>query len=188
METPKGKAATNKNLVFVQTERKAHEAWGKLCVKKPMAAGVLHCLVALVDDKNGGVVVISNETLSLVMGCHERTIRRATAELERDKWIQKVRLSKTVYGYAVNASVGWSGFVADKAEMAVFHATVIVPQIDMPKAVELRRIPVLYPPGEVALPVETGGESGSQMQISGMEPSIEVKPAKDFTQERLPLE
>jgi len=175
METLTGKPATNKNLTFVQTERQAHEAWGDLCVKKPMAAGVLHRLVALVDDKNGGVVIISNDTLAKTMGCHERTIRRATADLEANRWIQRVKLSKTVYGYAVNAAVGWSGFVADKLEVAAFYATVIVPQTDMPKPTKLRRIPFLFPPNEIAISSETGGESGSQMQISGMEPSVEIK-------------
>ena len=182
-----GKAPTNKNVVFVQTERKAHEAWAALCVKKPIAAAVLHRLVALVDDKNAGIVVISNSTLASLMDCHERTIRRATADLAEGCWIQKIRLSKTVQGYAVNASVGWSGFVAGKADLAAFNATVIVDKKDMPPPVQLRRIPVLYPPGEVALPVETGGEPGSQMQISGMESSVEIKRSGEWQEPALPL-
>lgn len=179
---------TNKNLVFVQTERQAHEAWFSLTLTKPLAAAILHKLVALLDDKNGGIVVISNNTLASMIGCHERTIRRATHDLEEGQWLQKIKLSKTVQGYAINSAVGWCGFVSDKANLAAFTATVIVPQEDIPAPVQLRRIPVLYPPGEVATPRETGGESGSQMLIPGTEPSVNLKPAaKDFTQVALPL-
>ena len=180
--------ATNKNLVFVQTERQAHEAWCNLTLTKPLAAAILHKLVALLDDKNGGIVVISNNTLASMIGCHERTIRRATHDLEEGQWLQKVKLSKTVQGYAINSSVGWCGFVSDKTELAAFTATVIVPQSDIPAPVQLKRIPVLYPPGEVAIPRETGGESGSQLQIPGTETSIKLKrEQKDFTQVALPL-
>lgn len=180
--------ATNKSLTFIQTDRAAHEAWSQLTLSKPWAAAILHKLVALLDDKNGGVIVISNDTLAKMMGCHVRTVQRSTAELEAGKWLQKVKLSKTVQGFAINASVGWCGFVSDKAKLAAFHATVIVDQADIPAPVQLKRIPVLYPPGEVAVPRETGGESGSQTLIPGTEPSINLKPAaQDFTQVALPL-
>jgi hypothetical protein len=99
-----------------------------------------------------------------------------------------VQLSKTVGGYAVNASVAWAGFTSNKTDMAVFHAAVVVPQSDIPAAIKLRRLPVLYPPDEVAIPRETGGESGSQLQIPGTETSIKLKrEPKDFTQVALPL-
>lgn len=188
METPKGNTPVSRNTVFVQTENQAHEAWGKLTDTNPKAASLLHRLVALVDSQNAGVIVISNETLAQMTGWCVRTVQRATAALIKGHWVQRVQLSKTVQGYAVNASVGWAGFAANKHQMAAFHATVIVPQEAIPEPVRLRRLPVLYPPGEVALPIETGGEPGSQMQLSGMESSIEVKrTAGDWQDQALPL-
>ena len=189
METSfKGKAPISRSTVFVQTENQAHEAWGLLTDEKPKAASLLHRLVALVDSQNAGVIVISNDTLAQMTGWCTRTVQRATADLVKGNWIQRIQLSKTVQGYAVNACVGWAGFVANKNEMAAFNATIIIPKKDMPEPVKLRRIPILYPPGEIALPVETGGEPGSQLQISGLESSMEIMAEpKDFEQVPLPL-
>lgn len=185
---PKGNAPITRSTVFVQTENQAHEAWSLLTDTNPKAASLLHRLAALVDAHNAGVIVISNDTLAQMTGWCVRTVQRAVAALIKGQWIQRVQLSKTVGGYAVNASVAWAGFASNKAEMAVFHAAVVVPRSEVPAPAPLRRLPALYPPGEVALPVETGGESGSQTLIPGTEPSINLKrEAQDFTQVALPL-
>ena len=60
---------------WVQTERKAHEAWANLIARKPRAAMLLHHLVAQMAHQNA--VVVSQKTLSKLMGLHERTVRRA---------------------------------------------------------------------------------------------------------------
>lgn len=186
----KSRAAVTNDTVWVQTERAAHEAWGKLCVQDNKASAMLHYLCALVDKYNSGVIVISTKNLAKIMGCSPRTVERASATLQDGNWVQRIHVSGTTYGYAINTAVAWVGLSAAKFDGAAFHAAIIVDREEsgIDKPVSLRRVPLLFPPGEKALPVETGGESGSQLQIPGTETSIRLKrEQKDFTQVALPL-
>lgn len=194
MEKPSkqtGVPAVSKTFTWVSTEKSAHEAWMVLTLKKPIAAALMHKLASLVDIRNCGIVVISQSTLAGSMGCCVRTVKRATKDLIDGKWIQKIHLGGLVYGYALNSEVAWIGHNANKYETASFTATVVVPRNAIPQTSGLRKLPYIFPPDEIALPVETGGESGSQMQISGMEPSVELQKTgepSDFTQVQLDFE
>ena len=64
---------------WVQTERAAHEQWSLLTMSSPRAAAVMHRLVSIMGHQNA--VVISQKTLAKMMGCNERTIRRAIDDL-----------------------------------------------------------------------------------------------------------
>jgi len=173
---PKGTPPVPRHDTWVQTERKAHEAWAELCVRKPRAAAMLHRLVALMQP-HGNVVVISMGDLAKVMGCAERTAYRAADDLIEGRWVQRIKVSGSVFGFAVNSEVAWAGFRAAKYDGGVFTAAVVSTRSELDKPpVTLRRVPILFPPGEKALPQETGGEPGSQTSLPGFDRSCEIHP------------
>jgi len=168
-----GVPAKNKPGQWVQTERKAHEAWANLIARKPRAAQLLHHLVAQMGHQNA--VVVSQKILAQLMGVTDRTVRGAIADLVAENWVQVVRIGKgKEAAYVVNDRVAW-GQPRDQLRLSVFSATVVADLDDQePSALEhrdLRRIPTLYP-GEQQLPAGPGGEPPSQPAIPGMEPDL----------------
>lgn len=159
---------------WVQVERKASEAWARLCVKKPSAAAVLHHLVANMGHQNA--VVIPQKVLAKLIGVSDRTVRTAISDLVADKWISVVKLNGpgTVAAYVVNDRVAW-GQRRDQLCLSVFSATIVADRGDQDEALlghaELRRIPTLYP-GEGQLPMGPGEDPPSQPSIPGMEPDL----------------
>lgn len=169
-----GAPAKNKPGQWVQTERKAHEAWANLIARKPRAAMLLHHLVAQMGHQNA--VVVSQKTLSKLMGCGLRTVQYAIADLVAGKWIQVVKLNGpgTVSAYVVNDRVAW-GQPRDQLRLSVFSATVVADFSDQEEALlghaDLRRIPTLYP-GERQLPTGPGEDPPNQPTIPGLEPDL----------------
>ena len=176
-----GTPAKNKPGQWVQTERKAHEAWANLIARKPRAAMLLHHLVAQMGHQNA--VVVSQKTLAKLIGCSLRTVQYAIADLIAEQWIQTVKLNGpgTVAAYVVNDRVAW-GQPRDQLRLSVFSATVVADADDQdPNALdhsELRRIPSLFP-GERQLPSGPGEDPPSQPILPGFEPdllALEQKP------------
>jgi len=168
-----GSPSVSQNGRWVQTERKAHEAWAGLIARKPRAAMLLHHLVAKMGHQNA--VVISQKTLAKLMGIHERTVRRAVTDLVAEKWIQVVRIgSGKESAYVVNDYVAW-GQKRSQLGLSTFSAMVVADQEDQSaetlSTTELRRIPTLYP-GEEQLPHGEPGEPPSQGLIEGTEPDL----------------
>ncbi|HDB9624459.1 TPA: helix-turn-helix domain-containing protein [Escherichia coli] len=168
-----GAPAKNKPGTWVQTERKAHEAWAGLIARKPRAAMLLHHLVAQMGHQNA--VVISQKTLAKLLGVNERTVRRAVADLVEERWIQVVRLGRgKEAAYVVNDRVAW-GQPRDQLRLSVFSAAVVADFDDQDEALlghgDLRRIPTLYP-GEQQLPTGPGEEPPSQPALDGLEPDL----------------
>lgn len=169
-----GTPAKHKPGQWVQVERKASEAWARLCVKKPSAAAVLHHLVANMGHQNA--VVIPQKVLAKLIGVSDRTVRTAIADLVADKWISVVKLNGpgTVAAYVVNDRVAW-GQRRDQLCLSVFSATIVADRDDQDEALlghaDLRRIPTLYP-GEQQLPTGPGEEPPSQPPIPGLEPDL----------------
>ena len=163
---------------FVQTERRAHEAWASLISKSPTAAMVMHHLVARMGHQNA--VVIGQKTLAKLIGCHPDTVKRAVADLVEDRWVQVVQVGGrgTVNAYVVNDTIAWGQKRDQRAALSVFSAQVVADAEDQSPATlearELRRLPLIYPPEE-ALPAGPG-EPGAQMLLDGMEPVIEGAP------------
>lgn len=187
-----GVPAKNKPGHWVQTERKAHEAWAGLIARKPRAAMLLHHLVAQMGHQNA--VVVSQKTLAKLLGVNERTVRRAVTDLVEERWIQVVRLGRgKEAAYVVNSRVAW-GQPRDQLRLSVFSATVIADFDDQDEALlghgDLRRIPTLYP-GEQQLPTGPGEEPPSQPVIPGMEPDLpaltEAEELERRGQQRLPM-
>lgn len=158
---------------WVQTERKAHEAWAMLGLRKPIAGAVLHKLVAQMGHQNA--VVVPQKVLAQLLGVHERSIRRAIVDLVEEKWIQVVRLGKgKEAAYLVNDRVAW-GQKRSELCLSSFSATIIADASDQDEATlsatPLRRIPTLYP-GERQLPTGHGEDPPSQPSIPGLEPDL----------------
>lgn len=169
-----GTTGNSKPGQWVQTERKAHEAWAHLIARKPRAAELLHHLVAQMAHQNA--VVIPQKILAQLMGRSIDTVQRALRDLEAERWIQIVKMNGpgTVAAYVVNDRVAW-GQAREQLRLSVFSATVVADISDQDTATlehsDLRRIPTLYP-GEQQLPTGQSGEPPSQPNIPTMEPDL----------------
>ena len=168
-----GSPARNRPGRWVQTERKAHEAWAGLIERKPRAAMLLHHLVAQMGHQNA--VVISQKTLAKLIGATDRTVRRAIADLVEERWIQVVRIgSGREAAYVVNDRVAW-GQSRDQLRLSVFSAAVVANIDEQDKATlancELRRIPKLYQ-GEQQPPGYTRYRNPHPRTLHGTEPDV----------------
>jgi hypothetical protein len=173
LTTDIGLSAKHRNGNWVQTERKAHEAWANLILKKPNAAALLHHLVAQMGYQNA--VVISQSTLGKLVGVHERTIRRAVSDLVNDQWIQVIRIGKgRESAYVVNSCVAW-GQSRDQLCLSKFSAVVVADLDDQDKKkithYDLKKIPTLYS-NEHQLPTGDGLAPPSQPSLDGLEPDL----------------
>ncbi len=173
-DTKPGVPAKNKIGQWVQTERKAHEAWANLIGRKPRAAILLHHLVAQMGHQNA--VVVPQKVLAKLMKCSQETVKRAVADLVAERWVQVVKLNGpgTVNAYVVNDRMAW-GQPRDQMILSTFSATIVADHEDQDATTlddtELRRIPVLYP-GEDQLPAGPGEPPPSQAILDGTEPDL----------------
>ena len=169
-----GTPAKHKAGQWVQTERKAHEAWANLIGRKPRAAMLLHHLVAQMGHQNA--VVVPQKVLAKLMKCSQETVKRAVADLVAERWVQVVKLNGpgTVNAYVVNDRVAW-GQPRDQLRLSAFSATVVADHDDQDPTTldhaDLRRIPTLYP-GEQQLPAGAGEPPPSQTILDGLEPDL----------------
>ena len=171
-----GVPARNKPGHWVQTERKAHEAWARLIARKPRAAELLHHLVAQMGHQNA--VVIPQAVLAKLMNRSVDTVQRAVKDLVAGGWIQVVRLGRgKEAAYVVNDRVA-CGQPRDQLRLSVFSASVVADFDDQDEALlghgDLRRIPTLYP-GEQQLPSGPGEDPPSQPNFPGFEPDLPAR-------------
>jgi hypothetical protein len=159
---------------WVQTERAAHEAWERLIARRPMAARLMHVLVANIGHQNA--VMVPQQTLAKILGCTTRTVRNAIRDLRDERWIDVVQLgaASSINCYVINSAVAW----AEKREnlkLAIFTAQVIADAEDQPADAldrsALRRIPVLYP-GEQQFPAGEGEAPPSEPSLPGFEADL----------------
>lgn len=161
---------------WVQTEREAHESWAQLIVKAPVAARLMHVLVAHMDSSMNAVVASQSTLGELLGGLHRNTVRKAIQLLERDRWIEVVQLGGKggALAYRVNSRVAW-GQSREKIQYAAFNARVLASGSEQVEPLEgrapLRRIPSLMR-GEQQLPGGEGLEPPSQPSLDGMEPDL----------------
>ena len=176
-----GIPAKNKIGQWVQTERKAHEAWANLIGRKPRAAMLLHHLVAQMGHQNA--VVVPQKVLAKLMKCSQETVKRAVADLVAERWVQVVKLNGpgTVNAYVVNDRVAW-GQPRDQLRLSAFSATVVADHDDQDPTTldhaDLRRIPTLYP-GEQQLPSGPHEDPPSQPCLPDMEPDLPFLEAQE---------
>lgn len=163
---------------WVQTERKAHEAWA-MFLGLPggvNASRVMHLLIARMGEHNA--VVISQATLAELLSVDVRTVRRAVSMLKEHNWIDSVSigLKGTVNAYVVNDQIAWNG-KRDNIRYSLFTANVIVSENEQPEDQrkldprELRKLPHMFA-GERQLPSGQGLPPVSQPFFTGFEPDL----------------
>lgn len=156
---------------WVQTDKKAHEAWARFTLMKPTASALLHYMCAYMVDQNA--LVVSQAVLAKRLGVSTRTVATAISDLAANQWIQVVRLGKgKECAYVVNDRVAWDK-PRDRLSLSLFSANVVADAEDQEEldGPPLKRIPVLFP-GEQQLPVGPGEDPPSQPAIPGMEPDL----------------
>lgn len=161
---------------WVQTERKAHEAWAGLIRKSPLAAQIMHVLTARIGDQNA--VVISQKNIARLVGGSERGVRDALKLLSKDNWLEVRQIGGrgTVNAHVINDRVAWSG-KRDGIRYSLFSAAVILSDDEQPDADQLdtleplRRMPTALP-GERQMPSGDGLPPISQPFFDGMEPDL----------------
>jgi DNA-binding transcriptional regulator YhcF (GntR family) len=159
---------------WVQTERKAHEAWALLIGSKPKAAQLMHLLVANMDRR--GAVVVSQKVLTEMMGCSLNTVKRSLKALKDDNWLEVTRIGSErggVNAYMINRRVAWAD-KRDNQRFAAFDARIILSaseqdQDTLDAREPLRQLPQM---GESQLPTGVGLEPPSQPSLEGMEPDL----------------
>ena len=186
-----GIQAKNKPGHWVQTERKAHEAWAGLV--RETHGGNAAASPRGADgppERRGGQPEDTFQAHRTFFADGQYAVKDLVAE----RWISVVKLNGpgTVSAYVVNDRVAW-GQPRDQLRLSVFSAAVVVDHDDQDESLlghgDLRRIPTLYP-GEQQLP--TGpGEPPSQPGIPGMEPDLpaltETEEWERRGQQRLPM-
>lgn len=181
---------SNARGTWVQTERKAHEAWDLLIKQNGTAARLMHRLVSLMDHR--GAVVVSQKTLGEMLGVHRNTIGTSIRVLEAGNWIETVQIGgKTggVRAYFVNRRVAW----ADKREnqrYATFDARIIASTDEQDPGFTQKTENLIQLPrvGEFQIP---HGENAppSQPALPSMEPDLPTMPDGDsHLQDALPLD
>jgi len=186
--------AVPKSQPYVQTERAAHQAWGKMCVSRPAAGAIMHALCSVMDKRTNGVV-ITQKTLADWIGIHVNTVKSSINYLVEHNWIQRIQLGGrgTVNAYVINSRVAWADN-RGKLPTASFHAQVIADRRDQDEKAlgneKLRMVPLIHPPEE-ALPSGEWPE-GEQGYFDGLEPVAEGAPyqtdLEDFTGEPLKID
>ena len=167
---------------WVQTERAAHEAFGALIAKSPLAARIMHLLIARVADHNA--VVISQGLIAELVGASRQGVQKALAILERDRWLEVRQIGDraTVNAYVLNDRVVWHG-KREGLRLSLFSAMVVASSNEQPDAAELdsnfelrplHRVPSVFR-GERQLPSGDGLPPPSQPFLDGLEPDLPAR-------------
>jgi hypothetical protein len=165
---------------FLMTDRRIHELWTKLTIKRPAASAIMHFLCARVRANSAFVAAVP--LIAEQVGVHTHTARLAIEYLEQHNWIQVVNLGKgQAKAYIVNSRVMWQ---TGRAGMryALFNATVMASESDQDKAQIENTTPLVTLPslrkGEIQLPSGDGEAPPSQPQLDGVDlpdtPYIEI--------------
>jgi hypothetical protein len=168
---------------WIQTDRASHEAWGRLSVSKPRAAGLMHYLVAQMGHSDA--VVASWATLAGISGMSVATVRRAISDLRAERWIEVVQIGGkgAANAIVINSRVAWTQD-RDKLRYARFSAEVLA-RSDEQVSIDLeplRQIPSLLP-GERQLPLGESEPPPSQPNLDGLEPDLPARNVRQIRQE-----
>lgn len=161
--------AESKASTWVQTERAAHDAWGDLAIRSPRAAALMHKLVA--NMGRDAAVVASHSTLAEITGYSLSTLKRAIADLQRERWIEVIQIGGKggACAYVVNDRVAWADARANLT-LSRFSASIVASSAEQTgvDTEPLRRIPVIMR-GERQLPSGPGAEPPTQPALDGLD-------------------
>lgn len=162
-----------KKRTWVQTDKAAHEAWGRLTLRSPRAAALAHYLTAAMDDKNNAVVA-SQGTLAKLTGMSVATIKRAIDDLRADRWIEVIQIGGKggANAFVVNDRVAWTK-TRDQLYLSHFSANILADREEQQQLDDtpLRIFPRLRP-DELQLPIGPGEDPPAQPSIEGIEPDL----------------
>lgn len=116
------------NSGFVQIYPKGWRRLHKLIQEYPAGARVFAFLAENISGTEGAVVC-SQEFLADALGVHERTIRRITQRLEKEKALVRIRVAGSVYAYCLDPSEVWRSW-DDKKPYAAFTTKTLVKKSD----------------------------------------------------------
>jgi len=137
----------NKNLNFVQIDRRVMAAHRRLMIDSPIGAVVLSVFTEYMDKGNG--IVISYSTLQEITGYSRAAIGKAIKYLKDEQWVQAVKIG-TANVYIVNSAAFWTASQKGKY-YSRFHATVIASaseqgmEVEKLKKVKLKSMPIVKP-------------------------------------------
>lgn len=140
-----------KNTGFLQLTKSQIPQTRLLAKNSPAAFQVIMILVEKMNRNNA--VACSQATLAKITGYSLPTIKRAVALLEKDRWLQIIKIG-TSNAYAVNSKVFWQS--TRDGRFATFNATIIADEAEQTtkpeewEGIELKHFPYIYP-GEQAV-------------------------------------
>lgn len=102
-----------KNCDFTQVYEAGWKQIDHLIMSNPGAAR-LYAFLARHIDPYCGAVLASHELLAKELGCTTRSIRNYTAYLEENSALVKIKISGSVYAYAMNPKEVWKSWDTKK--------------------------------------------------------------------------
>jgi hypothetical protein len=136
----------------------------------------MFALLSRIGENNA--VVVSQKTLSKLLGYDDRTVRRAVAMLRENNWLETRSFGERggVQAYIVNDRIAWHG-ERDGIRYSLFSATVLVSSDEQPDRDELGQQAALIPvpamhPGEKQLVSGPGLPPPSEPGLPGLEPDL----------------
>ena len=124
MHEAKAEELSRENRGFVQVYPQGWQRIRSLMSENPTAAKVYAVLAEHIDPSCGAVVV-SQDVLAEMVGVSERTIRRATAYLEEVLALVRIRVSGSVYAYALDPKEVWRAWDCQKEQAAFLTRTLV---------------------------------------------------------------
>lgn len=128
-EDEDSQAKRRQNKDFVQVYPLGFKRLRRLMKDYPLAAQIYTFLAEHIDANNGAVVA-SQQLLADELGVHERSIRRATAWLDQNNIVTRIKLGgAAVYAYCLDPNEVWKSFDEAK-EYAAFRTKTLARKAD----------------------------------------------------------
>lgn len=161
---------------FVQFTRGHLKDMRGLARRSPAAWQVFALLTERMNKSNA--IVISQATIAQILGYTRTTINSAVKLLERESWVQVVKVGQ-VNAYVINSKVVWRDHSGSGKRFSGFFAQVVASEDEQAHPIEdwdnvqLRHVPVLMP-GE--LPIVGDDELSPPDQADLLPPGLEEFP------------
>lgn len=115
---------SRENRNFVQVYPQGWRRLRTLINENPAAAKV-YAILAEHIDQSAGAVVVAQSVLAEMIGSSERTVRRATAYLEEQRALVRIKVGGGVYAYALNPAEVWRAWDIQKDSAAFITRTLV---------------------------------------------------------------
>lgn len=158
---------------FTMVEKVALLNLDRLIQANPTAARLITSLIRLMEPGSSGVVVISRQAMTEILGCSMPTVDRCLKILIEGRWVHRVKVGGAS-ALAINKTVAWCGPRGDMSH-AIFSATVIAARSEQDEhglnPGELQKLPIAHP-GEEVLAVGRDPDPPFQQTLEGVLPAV----------------